>query len=217
MKILSAILVAIIITGGYYLLVHVIDKKYELNFHKKKICIIDKTVIWFGVFTLIGSGVTGYFRLSHMVMPQAILTVVIICAMAVLAILDKCKNIVPNKILLIMLGIWVAVVGVYILLDIMGGIALFAKSLMGGIVGGITFLMCYLLSGKKVGAGDVKLSFVMGLFLTGDRIIGAIFYGTLVCCIYSIILLFRKKIGLKDGVPMVPFLYIGVLITLFII
>ena len=97
------------------------------------------------------------------------------------------------------------------------GIALFAKSLMGGIVGGLTFLLCYLLSAKKVGAGDVKLSFVMGLYLTGDRIIGAIFYGTLVCCVYSIVMLIRKKIGLKDGVPMVPFLYIGVLITLFII
>lgn len=217
MRILSAILVAILVTTGYYLLVHIIAKKYEIDFRKKKNIIVDKIVIWFGIFTLIGSGVIGYFRLPHMVIPHAILTVVLICSMSVLAIVDKYKQIVPNKILLIMLGIWVAVVGIYILLNIMGGIALFAKSLMGGIVGGLTFLLCYLLSAKKVGAGDVKLSFVMGLYLTGDRIIGAIFYGTLFCCIYSIVMLIRKKIGLKDGVPMVPFLYIGVLITLFII
>ena len=58
--------------------------------------------------------------------------------------------------------------------------------------------------------------FVMGLYLTGQRIIGAIFYGALLCCVYSLIQMGRKKLGLKDGVPIVPFLYLGTLITLLI-
>ena len=67
-----------------------------------------------------------------------------------------------------------------------------------------------------MGAGDVKLVFVLGLYMTGERIMGAIFYGVLLCCIYSIIMLCRKKIGLKDGVPMAPFLYMGMCINLLI-
>ena len=70
-----------------------------------------------------------------------------------------------------------------------------------------------LLSKGQLGAGDVKLVFVMGLYLPGERIIGAVFYGTLICCVYSVLLLIRKKITRKDGVPMTPFLYLGTIIT----
>lgn len=59
--------------------------------------------------------------------------------------------------------------------------------------------------------------FVMGLYLTGQRIMGAIFYGILLCCIYSIVQLCRKKMGFKDGVPLTPFLYAGTFITLLIV
>ena len=68
-----------------------------------------------------------------------------------------------------------------------------------------------------MGAGDVKLVFVMDLYLTGQRILGAVFYGSLLCCAWSLLQLARKKLGLKDGVPLVPFLYLGTLITLFIL
>ena len=66
------------------------------------------------------------------------------------------------------------------------------------------------------GGGDVKLAFVMGLYLTGERIMGALFYGTVLCCIYSIVQLIRKKLTLKNGVPMTPFLFLGTFITLLI-
>jgi len=54
------------------------------------------------------------------------------------------------------------------------------------------------------------------LYLTGERIMGALFYGTVLCCIYSIVQLIRKKLTLKNGVPMTPFLFLGTFITLLI-
>ena len=145
-----------------------------------------------------------------------ILAMLLIWAMSVLAVLDYKKQIVPNRFLLLMLLLWTAVTGSYIIVDTGGGLVLFFRALAGAVTGGLVFLLCYLLSGRKIGAGDVKLVFVMGLYLTGQRIIGAIFYGALLCCVYSLIQMGRKKLGLKDGVPIVPFLYLGTLITLLI-
>ena len=59
---------------------------------------------------------------------------------------------------------------------------------------------------------DVKLSLIMGIYLTGRDIPGAVFYGCLIAAGYSIIQLIRKKITRKDRLPFVPFLYMGVVV-----
>ena len=76
----------------------------------------------------------------------------------------------------------------------------------------ISFGLGYLLSHGSMGAGDVKLSLIMGIYLTGNDIPGAIFYGCLIAAGYSIVQLLRKKISRKDRLPFVPFLYMGVVV-----
>ena len=112
-----------------------------------------------------------------------------------------------------MLLLWSGIIGISIIANTENGLGILFGSLLGALTGGLIFLLCYVLSRGQMGAGDVKLAFVMGLYLTGDKIIGAIFYGVILCMIYSVIQLIRKRIGLKDGVPLAPFLYIGTLIT----
>ena len=57
----------------------------------------------------------------------------------------------------------------------------------------------------------------MGLYLTNARVMGAITYGVLACCVYTVVLLIIKKITLKDGIPLVPFLYLGVLLVMLVV
>ena len=133
--------------------------------------------------------------------------------LGILAVTDIKRKIIPNKILVLLLLFWTAGVSMLLILQTEFGLTILFESLAGGTIGGIIFLLCYLLSKGQLGAGDVKLVFVMGLYLTGERIIGAVFYGTLICCVYSVLLLIRKKITRKDGVPMTPFLYLGTIIT----
>jgi len=77
------------------------------------------------------------------------------------------------------------------------------------------FLAIYLLTqGKGIGFGDVKTAFLMGLFLKpGDGLLSilfASFYGSL----YGLYLILKNK-KFHQPIPFVPFLFLGVLTTIF--
>lgn len=217
MQIAGAVLAAVLVTAGYYLAMSLMNQKAGLELRQEGWHFFSVPVQTVGGITFLATGMIAYIRLPAFSLPAYVLTLLLIWAMSVLAVTDYRRQIIPNRFLLLLLLLWGAVSGVYVILDTGNGIGLFFQALAGAGVGGLTFLLCYLLSGKQVGAGDVKLAFVMGLYLTGQRIIGAIFYGAVLCCAYSLIQVWRKKLGMKDGVPIVPFLYLGVLITLLII
>lgn len=131
----------------------------------------------------------------------------------VIAITDLEQHVIPNKLLLGMLLVWIGMAGSLVFIMPEKGLAYVSASLLGAFVSGMIFLLCYLFSKGQMGAGDVKLATVMGLYLTGDKIIGAVFYGIVLCLLYSLLQLVRKRIGLKDGVPLAPFLYLGTVFT----
>lgn len=217
MKMISSCLGAVIVTASYYAVICVMNAKYGLGMSKKKYGISSGIAAAVGAVTFFSTIFIAYVRLPEEGIWRYLLTMVLIGGMSVAAITDQKGKIVPNRFLLFLLMVWAVIVGVGVMVDTANGTELLFRALAGGIVGGLIFLLCYLLSGKQLGAGDVKLAFVMGLYLTGQRIIGAIFYGVVFCCIYSLVQMCRKKLGLKDGVPLVPFLYLGTLITFFII
>lgn len=135
---------------------------------------------------------------------------------AVLSLIDIERHIVPNRLLLAMLVIRLTLIAVGVIVDPSSGLEALGRSLAGALMSGICFLLCYLVSHRQLGGGDVKYAFILGLFLTGERVLAAMLYGVLCCCVYSVVQLCRKKLKLKDGVPLIPFLYVGVLITFII-
>lgn len=136
--------------------------------------------------------------------------------LTILAAVDLEYKRVPNRALLVMLVVYALAAGVYIITDIENGLASVFVSAAGSLFAGIAFLLCYIISRRQLGGGDVKLAFLLGLYLGGGRIFGAIIYGILCCFVYSVVQLCRRRIGLRDGVPLVPFLYLGTLITFII-
>ncbi len=139
---------------------------------------------------------------------------VILVLLSVFAFIDKMSSVVPDRLLAVSVMLWVIMVGGYIVVARDEGIALLMFSLGGAFIAGLVFLLCYLITKGQLGGGDVKLAFVMGFFLTIDRIIPTILYGTLACSLFSIILLIMKKTTLKSTMPLVPFLHFGLCLTL---
>ena len=217
MEIISAILGAVLVTVCSYITLCFYDRKNSLKVKKKGNFIYSIFIIGVMSLTFVTAFVLGLIRFSEWNLPEMLFHYILIWGMTVLAVTDYRQHRIPNRFLTIMLMIWAFVTGIYIILQTESGVGLLFRSLSGAIAGGLIFLFCYILSRKQLGAGDVKLVFVMGLYLTGQRIIGAIFYGIVLCCLYSVVQLIRKKIGLKDGVALVPFLYLGILITLSIL
>jgi len=78
------------------------------------------------------------------------------------------------------------------------------------------FLTIFLVSrGKWLGFGDVKLGFLMGLFLGFPNIIVALFLSFLIGAIIGLGLILSGKKSLKSEVPFGPFLITGTFIALF--
>ncbi len=128
----------------------------------------------------------------------------------VFAVTDIRKKIIPNRLLLWMLGLYLPLAAaVFLETGLESGLKRLILSGMGCVLMGGVFLIAYFLSRRQLGGGDVKLVALMGLYLTASRIMGAVFYGLLFCAVYSIIQMVRKKLGRKDGVPLAPFLLAG--------
>ena len=62
----------------------------------------------------------------------------------------------------------------------------------------------------------MKLMAVSGLYLGADGVLPAMLYGSVLSALAAILLILCKKIERKDTIPLVPFLYAGMLVTVFI-
>jgi len=123
---------------------------------------------------------------------------------------------VPNKLILAMLAVWAVIMSVYIVVSIESAIDLLIQSLISGVSAGGLFLLIYLVSRKGVGGGDVKLIAVMGLFLTFAKLMPMLFFSSLLAALASAVLLLTKRATIKTAVPLVPFLFLGAMITIFL-
>ena len=130
------------------------------------------------------------------------------------AITDLKTKTIPNRLILHMLAAWLIVISIHVFWDISSIISVLMSSVFGLIVGGGMFLLVYMVSNKGLGGGDVKFISVAGLFLGFDKTIQAILYGTTIAALISLVLIWQKRINRKDTVPLAPFLFIGVVITL---
>jgi len=122
---------------------------------------------------------------------------------------------IPNMLVIIMIAVWLMLIVPVLFLDIENGIRLLADSLYGLMIGGGLFLLVYLLSRKGLGGGDVKFMAAAGLYLGFAETVPVILYGTVLAAVVGLVLILLKKINRKDAMPLAPFLFIGIMITVF--
>lgn len=132
--------------------------------------------------------------------------------MTILCMTDYWEKVVPNRILLFWLMIFILIVGFHGIYNMDTVLEELPYIVLGFLFCFLAFGLGYLIGRGSMGAGDVKLSFIMGLFLTSEYVVGAILYGCIISAIFSLVQMFRKKLTRKDALPFVPFLYIGLII-----
>ncbi len=76
------------------------------------------------------------------------------------------------------------------------------------------FCLWFFSSGRAMGFGDVKLAFLLGLFLGYPVIIPALFVSFFIGALIGIILVLLRKKKMKSEVPFGPFLVMGTFIGL---
>lgn len=123
---------------------------------------------------------------------------------------------VPNRLVAAMLGVWVLVMVPQLFLRTEKTVLLMISAVIGAVLSGGLFLVVYMVSRKGLGGGDVKLMTVSGLYLGIGDVLSAMLYGSILAAAAGLILILTKKIGPRDAIPLVPFLYAGMLLAMII-
>ena len=127
----------------------------------------------------------------------------------------KSKRI-PNLLVLIMMLGWLLIIVPSLFINTENGIKMLANSIFGLLLAGGLFLLVYFVSRKGLGGGDVKFMAAVGLYLGFSDVLPTILYGTVLAAVTGLILILLKKIDRKGKMPLVPFLFVGIMITLLI-
>lgn len=130
------------------------------------------------------------------------------------SIIDIKSKCVPNQLVIGMILTWFFILMWRLFFD--ENVLVFLKdAVLGFIIGGGLFLFVYVISRRGLGGGDVKFMAAVGLYTGFAETLSVMLYGTMLAALAGIILLLLKKISRKDAIPLIPFLYLGILITIF--
>jgi len=142
-------------------------------------------------------------------------TTLLIILSYIAMIIDINTKQIPNALVLTMFAGWLLLVTPMLFIDTEYGIKIVVDSIYGLLLGCGLFLPVYLLSRKGLGGGDIKFMSVAGLYLGFSGTIPVILFGTVIAALTGLVLILLKKINRKDSIPLAPFLFIGILITVF--
>jgi leader peptidase (prepilin peptidase)/N-methyltransferase len=133
-------------------------------------------------------------------------------ALVALSVIDLRRFLLPNRIVFPLAAASLGLLGLAALAD--GDVNPFLRALGGGGAGFAGFLALHLVSPRSMGFGDVKLAFVLGLFLAwlgwGELVLGfflAFAYGAAA----GIVLILTRIRSRRDHVPFGPFMAAGAL------
>ena len=138
---------------------------------------------------------------------------VLASTLIVVSLIDYYHQIIPNKLVLICLGLGI----IYKIVIISGGtgkLGMIKNTLLGFLIGGGVYLLIYVLSGGNMGGGDIKLMAALGLWLGWKYTLLAILLTFILGAIISVFLLATKIKTRKDAIPFGPFIVLGTLITI---
>ena len=132
------------------------------------------------------------------------------------AIIDLKAKRIPNGLLIVMLSAWAALAVFRVFFDTDAAVEMLKGAGYGAAAGGGLFMLVYIISRKGLGGGDVKFMACTGLYLGFSGTITVMLCGCVLAALTGLTLIILKKIGRKDTIPLVPFLYIGILPVCFI-
>ena len=166
-------------------------------------------------FVLIAAIVLGYLIWKHHLPWYELISDGFLLLFGGLAAISDLKTQqVPNRIVLLLLASWVLELFLR-LLFVQEGISLFLlQSGSGCLIAGVVFLTVYILSKKGLGGGDVKFMAAAGLLLGGRAVLPVILIGSVLSSVICLVLILLKKKKKTDTMPLIPFLYLGILLLL---
>ena len=127
---------------------------------------------------------------------------------------DFRKRKIPNRLIRMMAGAWVLVMVPQLFLHTESALYEILDGGLGFLTCGLLMITIYLASRKGLGGGDVKFMTVSGLYLGFSDAFAALLYGSVFAALCGLVLIALKKLSPKDTIPLVPFLYAGIVLAI---
>lgn len=138
------------------------------------------------------------------------LRVIFIILIIVLAVIDYFTKRLPDKLTIPLLGIGLVNAS-------LSGMDSFISSVLSAlIIGGLVGLI-WVIYPRGMGMGDVKLVAALASFLGVPAILVTVLIASLAGTIVGGILIFLKRINIKEQIPLGPYLTLGALLSVFIL
>jgi leader peptidase (prepilin peptidase)/N-methyltransferase len=135
---------------------------------------------------------------------------VLAAALVALSVIDLRLFLLPNRIVFPLAGSSLVLLGLGALAEDERGA--YGPGVLAGAIAFVAFALLHIVSPRSMGFGDVKLAFVLGLFLGylgwGELVLG-LFLGFLYGAVIGIGLIVTKLRTRRDHVPFGPFLAAG--------
>tara|TARA_Y100000590_G_scaffold55347_2_gene57927 strand:+ start:11014 stop:11685 length:672 start_codon:yes stop_codon:yes gene_type:complete len=165
------------------------------------------------ISTLILLSFLAYFS-KEVNLKYFIINTIYIALLILISNIDYNSKIIPNKIIII--GTLLSIILFTLNSDSiqLNGKSLILESFLGSFLGFSIMMFFYLLPFTRIGAGDVKLSALIGAISGFQKIIFALSSGIIFAGIISIILILSKKKSINDDIAFGPYICSG---TIFII
>ncbi|MEA3344512.1 MAG: prepilin peptidase, partial [Patescibacteria group bacterium] len=136
------------------------------------------------------------------------------CFLIIVFVYDLKHSIIPDKVIFPAIAIALTF-SVYTSIA-NASLLLISDSILSAFIATGFFLSIVLISkGKWMGIGDIKLAFLMGLFLGFPNILIALFLSFLIGAIIGVGLILAKSKNFKSEIPFGPFLVTGTFVALF--
>lgn len=177
-------------------------------YNKKKMAwlVIGTAVIWIlGGYLM---QVYGYYickQLRYLCLQEALLW---------LAFVDAEKKIIPNRALLLLVGVRTVLLLAEIVCFPQLGIEIVLSAVVGLLGGGGLFLLSAVVTRKGLGMGDVKMVAVMGYYLGFAVLMSNLIITMTLTLFAGLGILLLKKQSLHAELPFAPFAAVGTIFTI---
>lgn len=134
---------------------------------------------------------------------------VVVACLVCVGLIDWDHQVIPDR-----FSVMIALVGV--LFVVLGEMSWLEAGLGVLSVGGPLLLIALVSRGKAMGGGDIKLMAAIGLCFGWERTLLALFVGSLLGSVFSLIQIQRKRVAFGEPVAFGPFLVMGIFVSLFV-
>jgi leader peptidase (prepilin peptidase)/N-methyltransferase len=139
---------------------------------------------------------------------------VFFASLVAITFIDLEHYIIPNRVLYPTL--FVAIPMLFLAAAAQGEWDNVERALIGAVIAWVFFLVLHLVSPRGMGFGDVRLSFLLGLFLGWldlRHVFLGVFFGFLLGSIVGLVLMVLRRRGRRDHIPFGPFLAAGAIVA----